>query len=71
MGTLFIGDGQVRFGRMENSYMQKSLEPNDNQSFKSVYKYEATCPKECTAGLSGSIWLTVLFLHMHTYGRQI
>lgn len=55
MSTLFLGDGNVRLGNTENSFMSKSLEPNEDLEFNSTQKYEATCPSECTKRLTESI----------------
>lgn len=46
-------------------------EGKDKDTFKSVYKYEATCPSECTKRLKQSIWIDAAGPHMHSYGRQI
>lgn len=70
LSTLFLGDGNVRFGNAENSYMKsKSIALNndkDKDTFKSVYKYEATCPSECTKRLKQSIWIDAAGPHMHS-----
>jgi len=36
MSTLFLGDGNVRLGNTENSFMSKSLEPNEDLEFNST-----------------------------------